>query len=126
MNFGEKYSYKHILVHIEELWKNRFFSALGGQKDTQNEKNIENSEKITMSALGNLDHQNDDLKFSSAEKRNFWKKIPLERDFGANWTILKKSIFFGPKLQGGRGGAPFFSVNLANFPLLAPYKKVFL
>ena len=77
-----------------------------------------------MSTFTNLHHRNDDLEFSSAEKRKFREKIPLEPHFGANWTILKKSIFFGPKPQGG-GGA-FFSVNLANFPLLAPYKKFFL
>ena len=79
-----------------------------------------------MSAFGNLHHRNDDLEFVSAEKRKFREKIPLEPHFGANWTILKKSIFFGPKLQGGGGGGAFFSVNLANFPLLAPYKNFFL
>ena len=50
-----------------------------------------------MSALGNFDPQNDNLAFSNAEKRKFRKKIPLETDFQAYWTILKKSIFFGPK-----------------------------
>ena len=74
--------------------------------DAKNEKNFENSEKMTMSAFGNVHRRNDDLEFSSAEKRKFREKIPLEPHFGANWTILKKSIFFGPKLQGG-GGAVF-------------------
>ena len=50
-----------------------------------------------MSALGDLHTQNDDLQFSSAEKRKFRKKIPLETDFGAFWMILEKSIFLGPK-----------------------------
>ena len=73
------------------------FSALRGQKGTKNVTKIKISKKMTMSALGNLHTQNDDLEFSSAEKRKFWKKIPLETDFGAYWMILEKSIFLGPK-----------------------------
>ena len=61
-----------------------------------------------MSALGDLHTQNDDLQFSSAEKRKFWKKIPLETDFGAFWMILEKSIFLGPKKI-------FFSTKIQKF-----------
>ena len=60
-------------------------------------KKIEIFKKTTMSNLGDLHTQNDDLEFSSAEKRKFRKKIPLETDFGAYWMILEKSIFLGPK-----------------------------
>ena len=73
------------------------FSALRGQKGTKIVKKIEISGKMIMSALGDLHTQNDDLQFSSAEKRKFRKKIPLESDFGAFWMILEKSIFLGPK-----------------------------
>ena len=83
--------------------KNRFFSALMGQMNPKNVKKIKNSQKMTMSALGNLHHQNDDFEFSNVEKRKFRKKIPLETDFQAYWTILKKSIFLGPKPGGGGG-----------------------
>ena len=64
-------------------------------------KKIEISKKMTMSALSDYHPQNDDFEFSNVEKRKFREKIPLEPHFGTIWTILKKSIFFGPKLQGG-------------------------
>ena len=56
---------------------------------------------MTMSALVDLHTQNDDLEFSSAEKRKFRKKIPLETDFEAYWMILKKSIFLALRGQTG-------------------------
>ena len=61
-----------------------------------------------MLVLGDLHHQNDDFGFSDAEKWKFRRKIVLETDFGANWTILKKSIFLAPKPSGGVG---FFSTD---------------
>ena len=56
---------------------------------------------MTMSALVDLHTQNDDLEFSSVEKRKFRKKIPLETDFEAYWMILKKSIFLALRGQTG-------------------------
>ena len=68
---------------------------------TKNMRKIEISKNMTMSALGNLHPQNHDLEFSSAEKRKFRKKIPLETDFEAYWMILKKSIFLALRSQTG-------------------------
>ena len=93
--------------------KKSIFSALRGQKGTKIVKKIEISGKMIMSVLGDFHTQNDDLQFSSAEKRKFRKKIPLETDFEAYWTILKKSIFLGPKPGGGGG---FFSVEMTFSP----------
>ena len=91
-------------THFGSFWvimKKSIFSALRGQKGTKNVKKIKISKKMTMSALVDLHTQNDDLEFSSAEKRKFWKKIPLETDFEAYWMILKKSIFLA--LRGRMG-----------------------
>ena len=84
-----------------EIMKKSIFSALRGQKGTKNVKKIEIFKKTTMSDLGDLHTQNDDLEFSSAEKRKFRKKIPLETDFEAYWMILKKSIFLALRGQTG-------------------------
>ena len=84
------------------------FSALMGKKKTKNVTKMRISKKMTMSALGNLHTQNDDLEFSSAEKRKFWKKIPLETDFEAYWAILKKIDIFGLKKF-------FFSTKIQKF-----------
>ena len=56
---------------------------------------------MTMFALGDLHPGNDNFEFSNAEKPKFRKKIPLETDFQAYWTILKKLIFSGS--QGPKG-----------------------
>ena len=64
-------------------------------------KNIEISKKIIILALGDLEPQNDDLEFSSAEKPKFRKKISLETDFEAYWMILKKLIFLALMGQTG-------------------------
>ena len=104
-------------THFGTFWgilKKSIFPALRGQKGTKNVKKIEISKKMTMSALGDFHPQNDDFEFSNAEKRKFRKKIPLETDFQAYWTILKKSIFLAPKPSGGVG---FFIYIWSIFPL---------
>ena len=91
-------------THFGSFWGTMIksiFPALRGQEGTKNMKKIEISKNMTMSALGNLHPQNHDLEFSSAEKRKFRKKIPLETDFEAYWMILKKSIFLALRGQTG-------------------------
>ena len=46
---------------------------------------------MTISALGDLNPKNDDLEFSSAEKRRFRKKMALKTEFEAYWMIFKKT-----------------------------------